>query len=311
MIRLLPDIARNRSLRSLPFSRSGSAGIGLLTTSESAKGLICRALSGKYPLNSADEIVRHSAAEILGICEMLLEKSTKAHIPVRLVGSAAVLYRCQNIVRLQFFAHRAWKDVDLVCPPDSYRKAHDFLSNLGFQSDYRLEAVTDGRRAVFYSPSFKMLVDLFAGELRFSHTLRLKGRILNDPYTVSLADLLLSKLQRIGARESDMEDMLLLLGLFDIGNKDGNSMNLNRIVSVLSQDWGFYQTACENLTLVEDFSRNVKDNEIERLKGKAMENRSRILAEINGSPKSVRWKLRSILGKRIKWYSEVDSTEIF
>jgi len=262
-------------------------------------------------LNSADEIVRHTAAGTLRICDTLLQESTKAHIPVRLVGSAAVLYRCRSIVGVQFFAHRSWKDVDLVCPLDSYRKAHHFLSNLGFQSDYRLEAVTDGRRAVFYSPGLKMLVDLFAGELRFSHTLRLNGRILNDPYTVSLADLVLSKLQRVDLRESDLEDLLLLLGLYEIGSTDGNSINLNRIVSVLSQDWGFYQTALENLGLVETFSRGANSHEIERLKGKAMENRSRILTEINGFRKSVRWKLRSILGKRIKWYQEVETTEIF
>src|SRR4051812_11691928 len=122
MIPSLPDTARNRCLRLLLFSRSGWAGIGLLITSESARGLICRALSSKSPLSKADDIVRHTAAEVLGICELLLDQATKSCIPCRLVGSAAVLHRCQSAVGLQFFAHRTWKDVDIVCPADAYRK---------------------------------------------------------------------------------------------------------------------------------------------------------------------------------------------
>ena len=258
-----------------------------------------------------EEIASHQAAETLAVCKSLLNDADSFGIPIRLLGSAAVLYRCYKIVGLQFFAHRRWKDVDFICPSDAYRKTYDFLVNLGFQSDYRLEAVTDGKRAVFYSSSLKILIDLFVDEICFSHKLDLTRRILKNSNTLSLADLLLSKLQRMNPRESDLEDVLAILGSFDTGTSDDLLINMNRIISVLSSDWGFYQTAEENLALLECFCMNFRPGEMFQLKGKAMEARSNILKELSTSRKSMRWKLRSIPGKRIKWYNEVDSTEVF
>jgi hypothetical protein len=88
--------------------------------------------------------------------------------------------------------------------------------------------------------------------------------------SVSLADLLLTKLQVFHITGKDLADALCLLADHGVADSDGEAeaISLPRLTSVLAADWGFCHT----------------------------------VEAIAAAPKSRAWKLRSRIGERIKWY---------
>jgi hypothetical protein len=206
---------------------------------------------------------------------------------------------------------RRWKDIDLVCRQYDYAGVRSLLISRGFAVDLTIEVATEGRRAFFEGKRFS--VDLFVDELEFCHRLPLKQRLSVDPVTIPAADLLLSKLQRVQLRDSDWVDIFLLLGTFALGCKDGITLNSRRLEEVLCSDWGFYYTAICNLKLCTvRLPELLMGNYISaELLDHALLMAGRIVSIIETAPKTIGWKLRSLVGTRLAWYKTVDSPETF
>jgi len=80
------------------------------------------------------------------------------------------------------------------------------------------------------------------------------------------------------------------------------------VVSVLSSVWGFQHTAEANLDKLEqaldrwaDLPGSVRDVVRQRIE--------RIRRSLEESPKTRRWRLRSKVGERIRWYEEVGEVD--
>jgi hypothetical protein len=81
----------------------------------------------------------------------------------------------------------------------------------------------------------------------------LNERLEKDPLTIPLADLLLEKTQIVEINEKDVKDSILLLLEHPLGSEDKEMINVGRICSVLSDDWGFYYTVTNNLNRISDY----------------------------------------------------------
>jgi hypothetical protein len=97
----------------------------------------------------------------------------------------------------------------------------------------------------------------------------------------------------------------MLLREHPIGDTDTETINAGIIARTLADDWGFWRTVTGNLKLL--------DQELDHYSGLATENRQvvhqRILElrkRIDDQPKTLRWKLRSNIGERVKWYKDVE-----
>jgi hypothetical protein len=237
---------------------------------------------------------------LLSFALTFLREAENAGLQVRLMGSLAVEYRCSHMAGFEEAAHTP-KDIDLVCTRASYEGTHRRLEGEGLTSNREIEAASEGRRAIFLSADGSLLVDLFAGELEFCHRLDVEKRIAVDAVTLPLADLLLLKLQRVELRPEDRDDVARILCQFPVGEHDGEMINVGRMREVLAGDWGFWRTATANLPSPSDPSWPAK----------AAERAAGIRRDLDSAPKTLRWKIRSWIGGRLKWYRDVEQPNFF
>jgi len=90
-------------------------------------------------------------------------------------------------------------------------------------------------------------MDILIDELAMSHRLDLRGRLDGPQPTISLADLVLTKLQIWEINRKDVGDVLCLLADHPLGKDGVGAIGLDRIGAVLGSDWGFCHTAERNL----------------------------------------------------------------
>jgi len=112
------------------------------------------------------------------------------------------------------------------------------------------------------------------------------------------SDLLMTKLQIWAITEKDLKDIAALLLKLNLGETDSReTISIKRIIELTSSDWGLYKTSLINLGKVLDYVRGIGIDGIE-------ERVSIIASKMESSPKSIKWRLRSLIGERIKWYEE-------
>jgi hypothetical protein len=137
------------------------------------------------------------------------------------------------------------------------------------------------------------------------HRLDLSGRLDQHPYSLDAADLLLTKLQIHEINRKDLVDAVRLLLTHEnadiAGGGDGtvNAMSLDRLRAVTSTDWGWFTTVTDNLALVRDAASDL----LEPADASVVRDRAdEIDTALRGAPKSMRWKARSVVGRKTPWY---------
>jgi hypothetical protein len=79
-------------------------------------------------------------------------------------------------------------------------------------------------------------------------------------------------------------------------------VNLPRIETVCSEDWGFYTTVRKNIDRAHKLVMNLGlSNEQKKL---VIERLTEIAQGMDTSPKSISWKARALIGERLRWYEE-------
>ena len=239
----------------------------------------------------------------------LLGRDENRDIVMRLIGALAFHTRCKKFNYLQAHLGRVFTDIDFA----SYRKQTariiEFVKSSGYQEDLQVTQLFGESRLVFHDLENKRHIDVFLDELRFSHTINLKGRLEMDRVTIPLAELFLEKMQIAKINEKDLIDTIMLLREFDFGGSDGNHINARIVLDILSKDWGFWKTVTDNLGTLLKYIDGARQLTAEN-KRVVRERIGRISAEIEQTPKSMKWKLRSRIGTKVKWYQEVDELEI-
>jgi hypothetical protein len=136
------------------------------------------------------------------------------------------------------------------------------------------------------------------------HRIELRDRLALQSATLSLADLLLQKLQIVDLNRKDIVDVVVLLSEHDLDGETTETVDVEYIASLLADNWGFYYTVTRNLARMTDFVGTLPLAETLRtaVQGKiaGLEHR------IEAAPKSRGWKLRSKIGPRKKWYQDVE-----
>jgi hypothetical protein len=89
--------------------------------------------------------------------------------------------------------------------------------------------------------------------------------------------------------------------------EDAEVINSNQIATITSKDWGWYTTIIDNLKNVTQFA---KENEASLPVRDVQEKIWQMEALLENSPKSISWKLRAKIGRKIKWYNEPEEKEI-
>ena len=222
----------------------------------------------------------------------IIEAAERKQVELRLMGATAIYYRCPNSRGLTDAMSRALTDLDFMTLSKYVRHIPDLFAGLGFEGNERVNALYGLRRQIYADPKNGRHVDVFVDKLTFCHQVDLTRRLELDPVTLTLADLLLEKMQIVKIGEKDVKDTIILLREHELGDQDNGRINAGYIAKLLADDWGFYYTVTTNLKKTKDYANSLTIlNPEDR---KLVEGRiDALLDKIEREGKSMKWKMRS------------------
>jgi len=228
----------------------------------------------------------------------LLERAAQAKLLVRLLGGAAV--GMHRHVAFPPALERRYGDIDVVVKKGQDRGLKRLLEELGYVPNRSFNNLHGDRRLLFYDERNSRQFDVFVGTFRMCHTLELDGRLGLHPQTLAPADLLLTKLQVVKINAKDIIDAQALLLGHQVGsNMSGDAIDLSRLVSVTSRDWGWFTTFTDNLARLTPET----DSPLPRdAAGQIADRIVTIQQALVTAPKSFGWKARAAVGRRMPWY---------
>lgn len=213
----------------------------------------------------------------------------------RVVGGVAVALH--DHVPLPQGLVRPYADIDLVVEAGGESALTRTLVELGYEADRKFNALHGHRRLLFWDRPNDRQLDVFVGRFSMCHTLLMNGR-LDFGLTLSPADLLLTKLQIVELNPKDVVDILALIVSHELGDEaSGDVLGTDRLGTVTGADWGWHTTVVDSLVRIRD--------RVEMAGPLATLARLRIdglQSAIEDAPKSLRWRARSRVGRRMPWY---------
>lgn len=254
---------------------------------------------GKY-----GEIIEDFYAERTRILEALSQPENR-HMILRLIGALAFRTHCPQYGSIQDALGRKFTDIDFASYPRFMKDIQRLLAELGYVEDKTVTQLFSDSRMLFHDPAFGRHIDIFFNRLDFCHPVNFAGRLEAEALTLPLAELLLEKLQIVKINEKDLIDTIMLLREHPIGDSDQETVNAAIIVSILGNDWGYWRTVTGNLKLVDELLDGYQglSDEDRRV---VRERIHQLQKRIDDQPKTLRWRLRSNVGERVKWYKDVE-----
>lgn len=235
----------------------------------------------------------------------ILEEANQRNIILRLIGALAFHLHCPEFNYIQKECQRFFTDVDFMAYIEQQKAVEKLFADLKYLDDPRIKTVPGLKRSIFFTRDHTWHSDVFYDVLDFSHEINLRGRLEIDYPTISLVDLLLEKMQIFKINEKDVIDTLMLFREHEVGNKDNETINIDYLAVCCKADWGLWKTVTTNLAKVEQLA-DAYPVLTETDKTIIRERIHRALQRIEEEPPTLRWKLRSRVGERIKWYKDVD-----
>jgi hypothetical protein len=161
------------------------------------------------------------------------------------------------------------------------------------------------KRFVYEHPESHLKVDVFFDELVMAHTVEFAGRLELDSPTITVTDLLLTKLQIHEFTANDLIDSIVLLAEHEVGPAGRGRIDRDYIANIMRKDWGFCYTTQANLTKIADSLQDY--SALPASTAATVRDRVAELHDaIERAPKTQRWKLRARVGDRVKWYEHVE-----
>ena len=229
---------------------------------------------------------------------------TARGLTVRLIGGLAVAaHRHREIPPV---LHRAYGDIDLVIDPRHGKQFKAAMTELGYTPNVRFNNLRGDKRMLFFDEPNGRHLDIFVGRFQMCHSLDLSDRLNLHPVTLAPADLLLTKLQVVEINRKDLTDALSLLLTHDVVAGDDDTISTDRLVAVTATDWGWFTTFTDNLARLPALAVDILDPADADVIARRVTSIAETLAI---APKSVRWRTRSKLGRRVSWYELPDEIQ--
>jgi hypothetical protein len=238
----------------------------------------------------------------------LVRGATEAGQQVKILGGLGVRVLCPDFPpRL-----RAGQDIDLACLGKTRRQVASHLEGAGCVPDRRFNNLNGDRQMYFTAPSGRP-IDVMVDRLSMCHTLDFRPSFGSASPTLDPADLLLSKLQIVELNAKDAHDIFHLLSGLQVGRDTSASsrpaIDPDRFGAVVGADWGWWRTVTGNLAKLPDLLSSHPHLAPPYPRFDALTQAKQLQEIADTTPKGLKWKLRSNVGDRIRWYElpeEVD-----
>jgi hypothetical protein len=237
----------------------------------------------------------------------LIDEAQKQGIILRVMGPIALHFYFPEFITLyrsmERLGDRVFTDIDYACYGKHRGKLVSFFQGQGYDIEKRAMMLSGGNRHIYFGDHIPM-IDVFFDKLDYNHPIDYRGRLEINKYCVSMADLLLQKLQIVQINDKDLKDAMLLFLAAPLGTTDTESINSKFISAIMSEDWGFYYTATTNLQKVKEATESVPAINVEQ-RQIISERVDQLLLQVEEAPKSGKWKGRAKVGTKKIWYNEV------
>jgi hypothetical protein len=229
----------------------------------------------------------------------LVAAATGKGLTVRLLGGVAVLLQSPMEGPL---LTRKIGDIDIATRRGTRRATTELLEGAGYVGDEMFNVLHGARRLLFYDTVNERKLDVFVGEFSMCHAIPITDRLDRDPLTVPLAELMLTKLQIVELTDRDQRDIYNLAFHHQISGGDGSGIEADYIAELCAKDWGLWRT-CK--ATIERCLANLASYSLTADASALITERLRSLwNRIEEAPKSAKWKLRSRVGDRLRWYEQ-------
>jgi hypothetical protein len=224
----------------------------------------------------------------------------------RILGSIAYRLQCPQNLNLFQDTKRVLTDVDFGAERKQNRAIREFLMARGYVPDEGIYMASEGARHAYLHRETGLNVDVFADELYFCHRIPFKNRLDLDSPTICTTDLLLEKMQIVEINLKDFKDTIVLMLEHPLSHQQpgAKSIDVDYIIDMMRQDWGFYYTFTTNLKRVPEYLSefsSIGDDQRSLIQDRINE----LLGAIETAPKTLGWKMRAKIGTRSRWYQEV------
>jgi hypothetical protein len=251
-----------------------------------------------------NETVASPLANLKDEALRLLTTASQQQITLRLFGGMAVHLRCPSTSEAGL--KRPYGDLDFVTDWASLSNLEHFFKTNGYQPDRTLNTLYGDRRQLYLDEINQRQVDILVDVFEMCHIIPLGKRLKLDELTLPLSELFLTKAQIVEMNRKDVLDVCAILVDHSTGTEDGELINLPILQGLCGDDWGLFTTITENLTMIYGM--------VERSEIKLSKTTTAILIkrldDLNNAliacKKSARWKMRSLVGKRLAWSEEVE-----
>lgn len=220
-----------------------------------------------------------------------------ADLRFRLIGGVAVWCQCPS-------AHvpplaRSYGDADFVGSAAERKRITAFMEQEGYEADRMFNALHGATRLNFHDPARDRPIDVLLDRFKMAHELDLRESSSSDGLTISLADLLMTKLQVVNINEKDVRDLLAVLLDHALTPAE---IDLEHILDVTRNDWGLEHTMHRSADTLRE---TVADHGLAADQTKLVLSRiGELEAALSAAPKGTKWKMRARVGERVRWFEE-------
>jgi hypothetical protein len=226
----------------------------------------------------------------------ILTTAKENNVTLRLIGSTAIRAH-SNTAQV---TPGAVGDIDLAAYSSQTTQIENLFHKLGYSADEDFNMFHGAERLIFYGRD-GLKIEVFLDELAMSHKINLRDRLHLDYPTISLTDLLMTKLQIVELNEKDIRDMISLLNDHEFAESDTpEAINSKYITDLCARDWGLYKTFTMNLQKILAHLEQLSSDEQARLR--VARQCKYLVDRLESSPKSAKWKLRAKVGEKKRWY---------
>jgi len=261
---------------------------------------------GEFILPQDIPLYRYPKPEVfLEEGKRITEAAQQQGIVMRVMGPLALHYyfpeRIDLYARLERLGERYFTDIDFASYGKTRKHMMTFMQKMGYDCDLQTMAMSGQTRHIYFGGKVPM-IDVFFDKLDYCHEVDYCGRLEVDPWSVSLADILLQKLQIWEINDKDLKDIEYLFSVAAFGEDDDMKVNLGHVARRFADDWGFWYTATTNLERVKEHVGRVEAlNDAQKAHVRHIADAAR--ARIDEEPKTKRWEKRAKKGTRKIWYN--------
>ena len=193
----------------------------------------------------------------------LIDAARSEGLTLRLLGGLGVREHCHTLE----LCERDYSDLDMVAPARQARRLAALFARFGYAENVDVSTATSNAELQFARPCMHGSgpdsgpahtddhIDVFLDSFRMDHEIALAKRLGVEPYTLSLSDLLLTKLQIFKLNEKDLRDILTMFTDAEVGEQEAPGViDGGYIASLCADDWGLFYDVALNLQRVTNAS---------------------------------------------------------